>query len=206
MIIVVEGVSASGKTTWCRTHFSKTTIGELPPARDAEASLDVRSRHQFWAERNSERWRAAVTMEGATGIAVCDTDPFKLHYSWSLWRIGEVGDDEWREGLAATRRCFAAQTLGLADLILVADADLAELERRRDSDLSESGRRRRTFDLHVRLTQPLREWYEAVERLEPGRVRWELSPDGGLAPLPDRRASRSGTGQFDALIAQLPQR
>jgi hypothetical protein len=31
---------------------------------------------------------AARAMERSSGIAVCDTDPLKLHYVWSLGQIG----------------------------------------------------------------------------------------------------------------------
>lgn len=34
----------------------------------------------------------------------------------------------------------------------------------------DSTRRRRHFDLHARLVDPLAEWYAAVDRLDPGRV------------------------------------
>jgi hypothetical protein len=37
---------------------------------------------------NSQRWRAARLLEHQTGLAVCASDPLKLHYSWCLSRIG----------------------------------------------------------------------------------------------------------------------
>ena len=67
-------------------------------------------------------------------------------------------------------------------------------------------RRRRNFDLHVQLVSRLRDWYHAVEQLDPRRVRWELPatgiPDTTLGPRDD--GTRTNT--FDALISQLPAR
>jgi hypothetical protein len=77
----------------------------------------------------------------------------------------------------------------------------AELRRRRDGDAT---RARRNFELHVRLAGPLREWYQAVERVAPGRVRWGL-PDGGLPP--DTllgRPDRCDPALFDAVVGALP--
>lgn len=35
MLIVVEGISASGKTTWCRKHAADFTVAETGPRDDA---------------------------------------------------------------------------------------------------------------------------------------------------------------------------
>ncbi|HEY1985895.1 MAG TPA: hypothetical protein VGG85_10815, partial [Terracidiphilus sp.] len=43
---------------------------------------------RFWVEQGARRSMAARAMERSSGIAVCDTDPLKLHYVWSLGQIG----------------------------------------------------------------------------------------------------------------------
>lgn len=206
MIIVVEGVSGAGKTTWCGAHHSRQTVSELPPTSDVETGLDEQSRQQFWLARNQERWRRATDLEARTGLAVCDTDPFKLHYTWGLWRIGRASASSWEIAAVAARTAFHQGALGLADLVLVSDVDESDLRLRRTSDSEISGRRRRKFDLHVLLRDPLREWYEAVERVSPGRVRWTLPSDGDFSPAPSPRSPRSGDALFDALVAELPMR
>jgi len=153
---------------------------------------------------NCGRWRQALAAAKSQGFAVCDTDPFKLHYTWSLWRLGEVEEAEWRVAADASRRAFAQQRLGIADLLLVDVPPADELRRRREADRRETGRQRRAFALHQKLAPYLRDWYEAVERLDAGRVRWQLPQDGVLDPLPPPRHPRSGVGIFDALIAELP--
>jgi hypothetical protein len=88
----------------------------------------------------------------------------------------------------------------LADLILVTMPSREELIRRRNRDRT---RARRHFDRHLELGEALAEWYRAIERLDPGRVSWELPPDG-LPGETSRRATRSGNRLLDAVLAGLP--
>jgi GTPase SAR1 family protein len=205
VIAVVEGPSAAGKTTWCRRFFPEAMVGESPPTR-AEGQLPVSERHAIWLEMNCGRWQQALAAAKSVGFAVCDTDPFKLHYTWSLWQLGEVEEAEWELAAEENRRAFTQQRLGIADLILVDTPPAEELRRRRETDRRESGRQRNAFALHQRLAECLRDWYEAVERLDAGRVRWGLPQDGVLDPLPPIRHPRSGVEMFDALLAELPTR
>jgi hypothetical protein len=203
VIVVVEGVSAAGKTTWCRTHFPELTVGEQQAAPELERRLPANDRERFWLARNAARWHEANRLESEMGLAVCDTDPFKLHYAWSLWRIGEIAENRWRLAASLAARAFEDASLGLADLFLIADASPTELRRRREADLHGIGRSRGKFELHLLLREALHDWYDAVERLDPGRVRLELPIDGRL-PAPEPRLPRSGRSLFDALLAELP--
>ena len=204
MIVVVEGPSAAGKTTWTARHcdpavvVAETTAAEAAAAPDQRA--DPRAAAEFWARRGSARWEQAQRIEAASGVAVCDSDPFKLHYAWTLWRTGHATLDDWTCALEASRRVFDAGRLGLADLILVTIPDTTTLSRHRARDRS---RRRRNFDLHVQLAGALAEWYRAVERLDPARVIWHLPPGGLPGTLPAREP-RSGARLLDALLAGLP--
>jgi hypothetical protein len=192
MIIVVEGVSAAGKTTWCRTYFPDQTVEEQPPASEVEQRLSEIDLEGFWVARNAARWHEANRVEVETGLAICDTDPFKLHYTWSLWRIGQIPESRWRLAVSVAGRAFEDGSLGLADLFLIADASPSELRRRREADLQSIGRNRGKFELHLLLREALHDWYDAVERLDPGRVHHELPMDGRLPSNPDPRMPRSG--------------
>jgi len=106
--------------------------------------------------------------------------------------------------MAASRQLFADQRLGIADMILISIPDPAALTARRHADTT---RRRRNFDLHSQLASPLRDWYHAISRLDPDRVRWELPPTGTHdLTAHGHRSQRTGTDTFDALIDQLPAR
>ena len=98
MIVVVEGASAAGKSTWCAAHARGLTVPELRlPDPRAAFGLDEGQAAMFWSHANAARWRLALDMEAQNGTAVCDTDPFKLHYVWCLWRIGEGSRERFLE-------------------------------------------------------------------------------------------------------------
>jgi hypothetical protein len=205
VIVVVEGPSAAGKTTWiARNRGAAPVISEdagRVRAGTACGDLPVAER---WAQVNAGRWAMAVEAERRAPIVLCDTDPFKLHYAWCLWRIGHASAGEWRAARDASRRMFAAGRLGIADVILVSIPDPDVLARRKAADPS---RTRRNFELHRQLSEPLREWYHAVGHLDPGRVCWSLPGDNiyDLFRLGTRNP-RSGTEIYDKLLSLLPQR
>ncbi|MBL7257465.1 hypothetical protein [Paractinoplanes lichenicola] len=197
MIVVVTGPSAAGKTTWCRRHCADYLIAEYAPTGAEPVDGDTTA---FWCSVNCDRWRAAVEREEASGLAVCDDDPMKLHYTWSLLRMGEASQELWEREVAANRAAIADGRLGFADLVLVSLPSGDELLARRNGDRT---RRRRNFALHARLAAPLREWYRAWEVVAPGRVLWELPPSGLPVELPAPRADRYDPAVLDALISEL---
>lgn len=90
MIVAVEGPSAAGKTTWCKRHYPNRTVWEVPPTPDApDRRVDPTGAEDYWAGQNSDRWRKALELEEKYGLAICDTDPFKLHYAWCLRQLGQ---------------------------------------------------------------------------------------------------------------------
>ncbi|GIE35589.1 hypothetical protein Ait01nite_086340 [Actinoplanes italicus] len=197
MIVTVTGPSASGKTTWCRRHFPQSTVTERRPP-DPPADPDPAAQAAFWCGTYERRWSEALDLEQRTGLAVCDDDPMKLHYVWSLYRIGEASLDAWRAEVAAVRDAVAGGSLGFADLVLVSLPSPAELRRRRAADTT---RGRRNFELHLRLAGPLREWYSALATVSPGRVHW-VPPSDGLPPEPLRpRPDRYSPALLDAVVA-----
>ena len=199
MIIVVEGISASGKTTWCTAHGKDAVIAENTVLHGIpDRATKPREAAAFWAERNVDRWRAALAMERIWSLALCDTDPLKLHYIWCLWRIGEAAERDWRLELEATRATLAAGRIGFADHYLVGEVE-PELARARAA--SDPMRRRRNFELHVRLQPALLAWYRALDDALPGRVRFGLP-----ARMPERVLAhgRYDVAAFDRLIDALP--
>ena len=200
MIVAVEGPSAAGKTTWCRAHTADfvpeyVATGAEPDGSDPVAQAD------YWADVNCGRWGQAVELERRTGVAVCDGDPLKLHYSWCLAVVGASPWDRFHRELLRSRAAFATGDLGLVDLVVVSTASEQELRRHRAAD---GTRRRRSFDLHVRLREPLLAWYTTLERLSPGRVLWTLPQDDTVLGTTTPRATRTDPTLLDALVEQLP--
>ena len=201
MIIVVEGPSGAGKTTWCRTHAGANAHLEALPDHST-VPTEPQAAARFWVERNVARWEEVLAREARDGLVVVDTDPFKLHFVWTLFRAGQVNEVEWTMQRDAARDAFASGRYALADVFLVSDVDIASLRARREADPS---RTRRNFERHVLLRDALLRWYGAIDRLEPGRVVFGL-PAGGIAPelvAKGKRARRSGPELFDELMKQL---
>lgn len=199
MILVVEGVSASGKSSWCAAHSPHHTIAENGRLQGVPDRVDdPLGAASFWAERNVDRWRAALAMESASSYAVCDTDPLKLHYIWCLWRIGEAAERDWLLELAATRQTVAKGRIGFADRYFVGSI---EPEVARARGLADETRRRRNFDLHVRLQSPLLAWYSALDSALPGRVQIGFP---STMPTVVSHDDRYDVFAFDAMIEALP--
>jgi len=202
VIIVVEGPSGAGKTTWCRTHGDANALLEQLPDH-ATVPTEPQAAARFWVERNVARWEEVLAREARDGLVVVDTDPFKLHFVWTLFRTGQVSEVEWTMQRDAARDAFATGRYALADLVLVSNVDDATLRTRRESDPS---RTRRNFERHVLLRDSLLRWYSAIDRLEPGgRVVFGL-PAAGITPdllAKGKRARRSGPELFDRLMSEL---
>ena len=201
MIIVVEGASASGKSTWCAKYAAECTIPESAvTAGGPDRKAHPREAAAYWIDRNAERWAAALALEATAGVSVCDTDPMKLHYAWSLFVLGEIDTTAFSYEREATRAAVSAGRLGFADLVLVNEVAPPELRRRRDLD---GTRPRRQFDLHVRLVEPLKYWYSTLAELSPGRVTFGLPAE--LPSLGSRgtRGQRSDLSLFDRLLGSL---
>jgi len=201
VIIVVEGPSGAGKTTWCRTHAGANALLEALPDH-ATVPTDPDAAARFWVERNVARWEQVLEREMRDGLVVVDTDPFKLHFVWTLFKNGEVTEVEWAVQRDVARDAFAASRYALADVFLVSNVDDATLRARRENDPS---RTRRNFERHVRLRDSLLRWYRAIDRLEPGRVVFGLPLDGITPGLlaKGKRATRSGPELFDHLMREL---
>ncbi|MFI5758572.1 hypothetical protein [Streptomyces sp. NPDC051569] len=185
MILVVEGPGAVGRTTYCRAFPRTRVVEELGADIRPAAGLSLEETCRFWVERNEDRWSRAVHAEGTTGMAVCDTDPLKLHHSWSLARTGLLPPNVFRTQLRHTRAAMADGRLGMADLVACRIPTPEALRRQRDGDRT---RGRRDVEVDIRLAGALREWYEALDVLAPGRVRWDWPASGDAvlhtAPCP----------------------
>ena len=200
MIIVVEGLSAAGKTTWCREHAGRYLIKESYPEKRPDKQSGPGEAARLWTDWNAKRWADAVSMEENQGIAVCDTDPLKLHFMWAMWQIGEAPESHWNAQMKFTRQAIKDRRLGFADCYLFKAIDPAIAQEQRDRD---SARPRPNFDLHLRLHGSLIRWYETLEKLFPESFVWQL-PETGIPVDVPLNADRHDLGHFDRLIDMLP--
>lgn len=199
MILVVEGISASGKTTWCATHGGQQVIPEHGRFENVPDRIkEPVGTAAFWAERNVERWQKALAMEDVSSCALCDSDPLKLHYIWCLWQIGEASERDWQYELDATRETIAQGRIGFADCYIVGRIDPQLARERAKADTT---RRRSGFELHVRLQQALLTWYSAIDEVLPGRVRFGFP---AAMPTLENLDGRYDIAAFDQMIELLP--
>ncbi|MFF2082539.1 hypothetical protein ACFVVM_02130 [Nocardia sp. NPDC058176] len=200
MIVAVEGPSAAGKTTWCRSAGLGFVAEYAPTGAEPDGSDPV-GQAAYWAGVNSRRWARALELEDATGVAVCDSDPLKLHYSWCLAAVGAAPLSRFEHELDAVRSAFAQRCLGFPDVVLLSIPDPPQLIAQR---LGDPTRRRRHFDLHARLSEPLAEWYAALERLDSGRVIDGFPSALDLETLAPPRPDRYDLDRLDSLVDELP--
>lgn len=201
MIVVVEGPSGAGKTTWTAKHGGRHALLETLPDH-AVVPIEEVEAARFWVRRNVARWQEAIDRERRDGLVVVDTDPLKLHFSWSLYEVGYASRHEWELARDTARDAIAAARYGFADLAFVADVDEVTLRARRDADTT---RTRHNFERHVRLRDTTLRWYRAIAQLDHRRVVFGLPDDGlraehlALGARPDRY----DVALFDQLVTRL---
>jgi hypothetical protein len=197
MILVVEGPSAAGKTTYCRQLDASQVVPERAPGTSPPNGASPDEVSRFWTNVNVLRWADAVRVARQTGLCVCDTDPLKLHYSWCIARAGLGPASDFHSMRRHTRRAIADGRLGLADQIACAIPTVQTLRTQRATDQT---RTRRNFDRHLRLSGPLREWYQTLDIIDPGRVVWHWPSQ----PVILCSRERYDLAVFDSWMRKLP--
>ena len=149
MIVVIEGPSAVGKTTWCRTHFPGGFLEEaLSDIAAPDLYSDSNEVARFWVDFALQNWQRALVLESEKGIAICDGDPFHLYFSWALWKTGALDGKLFALESELYRKAIEEKRLGFADYILWLDAPLAELRLRARADTT---RRRKRNEIYLAL-------------------------------------------------------
>ena len=168
MIVAIEGPSASGKTTWCRTHAPNNSVLEAPeniPAPDLFA--DPAQAARFWVNHAADQWAQALKLEREYGVAFCDGDPFHLYFAWALWKAGAMAEDLFAVESELYRAAFRDRQVGFADHVLWIEVSQEELRQRARAD---STRRRKRHELYLSLTPWMKTWFQQREQLLPGSV------------------------------------
>ena len=208
MIVVVEGISAAGKTTFARQFGDGLWLPEIEAkgARpDADDPLEDHAR--FWSNHNAFRFGLAQELEAKHGFVICDTDPMKIHYSWCMERAGFHWPDKFKTAAPFVRNAIAERRLGFADMYLVKQIDP---ETALAQKMGDTTRRRGNFEQHLALQPHLIGWFSALSQVLPGRVRWGF-PDSDVllrslkAKAPEDNPRRFDVSVFDELVRRLPE-
>ncbi|WP_209346931.1 hypothetical protein [Pontixanthobacter sp. CEM42] len=207
MIIVVEGISAAGKTTYSRQFGDEHWLPELPVKDERpDAGAPTEDHTRFWAEHNIMRFQKALEIERQHGFAICDTDPMKIHYPWCIERAGFDWPDKFAIARHAVRQALADRRIGFADRYFVKNIDPAVARAQKEGDAT---RRRGNFEQHLALQPHLMDWFTALSKTLPDRVEFAF-PDHQtvLSQLknktPETNPRRFDVSVFDALEEHLP--
>ncbi|MEM9468338.1 MAG: hypothetical protein AAGA90_23420 [Actinomycetota bacterium] len=188
MIVVLEGISAAGKTTHAAGFGADHVVSEFPEVGVPPGPDDPADAHaEYWLEHNIRRFRSALEVEAAHGYAICDTDPFKAPYDWCRAEAGFASPDVFRCAVPRAREAIAGGRLGFADRYYVKPIESEVARAQRDGDATRS---RRNFEMHLALQPHLLRWYAAVEVVLPGRVEFAF-PDHDTVLHRIERAPRS---------------
>lgn len=200
MIVAIEGASAAGKTTWCRSHFPDH-VGETPQSIAAPSLLvDPELVASFWVCHAMDNWTNALEIEQRYGFAVCDGDPLHLYFSWALWRAGTMSSTLFEYESELYRKAITNCHIGFVDYVLWIEVPEDELRRRAQSDKS---RQRKRHETYLGLVPLMKSWFAAREKVLPGTV--NALYDGMLVEElpPLSRSKRYETGVLDHMLAGI---
>ncbi|MEP1422891.1 MAG: hypothetical protein ABJK59_14075 [Erythrobacter sp.] len=149
----------------------------------------------------------ALEIEREHGVAVCDTDPMKIHFSWCMERAGFHWPDKFAHAQGFVRDAIAKGRLGFADLYLVKRIEPSVARAQKEGDAT---RRRGNFEQHLALQPHLIAWFTVMSDVLPGKVRWEFPEREALlaelkSKTPEEAPRRFDVSIFDALLKGLPQ-
>ena len=165
-IICLEGASAVGKTTtatWFKASGGVFIVPEVNLLFEKREDASA----EWYFERQVERWQIAREQNAIQRLVILDGDPFQpLWYSWAYHFLGWQSLD-FMEQFYQPR--IQNKTLDFPDRYFIFNASEAELRKRRDGDAT---RQRRGFETHLRMIEPQRRYFRAMQKISPHRVRF----------------------------------
>ena len=207
MIVVIEGISAAGKTTFAR-QFGRHWIPEFPEQGEAPRLSDpAEVQASYWVEHNVRRFQAALEAEAEHGFAVCDTEPWKSHFDWSMARAGFRTMDVFEAAIPIVSEAILGRRLGFGGRYYV--KPIAPLTARAQKD-GDTTRTRRNFEMHLALQPHLLEWFDVLSEVLPDRVFFgfpdyeELHAELSVTVRADADSRRFDVSVLSELVQRLP--
>ena len=163
-VICFEGASAVGKTTTSNAlkdggdSFVVPEVNQLFGRSDDEPV-------EWYFERQIDRWQFALEASKNYRLVVLDGDPFQpLWYNWAYDFVGWQKLDFMERFY---RSAIEAGLIAFPQRYFIFGTSETELRRRRASDAT---RQRRAFEIHLKMIEPQRRYFEAMQALSPGRI------------------------------------
>ena len=199
MILVVEGPSAAGKSTWVARWPARFVVPETGRVQPRGCRRFTTCSLELHADLNCARWSLAIAVRAGDGHRRLRRRPAQapLRLLPRANRKGLV--EQFRAGAEATRSAIAGELLGIADVILCCVPDAATLDRHRRAD---AARARRNFAAPPRIRACSRRLVPHARRPRP----W--SGDVGVPGRPARTRDSSplrsaALRRMDAVTARV---
>ena len=163
-IICLEGASAVGKTTTAENLKAKYNAFVVPEVNLLFERPEGESA-EWYFERQIERFEIARKQSETHRLVILDGDPFQpLWYNWTYNFDG-------RQKLDFIERFYQSkiqnEMIDFPDLYFIFSANEKELRWRKDNDPS---RRRSGFERHLKIIEPQRRYFRAMQNFSPNRV------------------------------------
>jgi exonuclease V gamma subunit len=195
-IICFEGASAVGKTTTAKALEEMYGAFVVPEVNQ----LFVRPENEpveWYFERQVERWRIALENSPVYELVVLDGDPFQpLWYNWAYDFIG------WQK-LDFMKRFYQSmmenEMIAFPQRYFIFSTTETELRKRRASD---ARRQRRHFEIHLKIIEPMRRYFEAMRAFAPDRILFleaetvKSNSDFIRWRVPDRNSHQRSESEF----------
>ncbi|MBD1842622.1 hypothetical protein H6F89_04190 [Cyanobacteria bacterium FACHB-63] len=163
-ILCFEGPSAVGKTTTAQSLKAAHGAFVIPEVNQLFGKPEVASA-EWYFERQVDRWLIAIAHNSSHNLVILDGDPFQpLWYNWAYdfvngQRLGFLNQ--------FYRPRVETKTIGFPDRYIVFSAREDELRNRK---LRDTTRQRGGFEQHLKMIQPQRRYFQAMQTLMPDRV------------------------------------
>lgn len=155
-IICLEGASGIGKSTaadFMEKEYGYVRIPEVNElfVRSSSESVD------WYFEMQVKRYELAIKESQSGKVAILDGD--HLQPVWYNWIFEDLNFQAVNEVLDFYSKAFLQGRLAFPDAYVLLHLGVDELRTRKEIDKS---RKRSNFDMHLRLIEPQREYFESL--------------------------------------------
>jgi deoxyadenosine/deoxycytidine kinase len=155
-IICLEGASGIGKSTaadFMEKEYGYVRIPEVNELFERSSSESV----DWYFEMQVKRWELAKKESQSGKVAILDGD--HLQPVWYNWIFDDLNFQPVNEVLDFYSKAFLQGKLDFPDAYVLLHIGVDELRIRKENDKS---RKRSNFDMHLRLIEPQREYFESL--------------------------------------------
>jgi deoxyadenosine/deoxycytidine kinase len=198
-IICLEGASSIGKTTTCRQLTEQVNTYVVPEVNFLFQRPNPEPEN-WYLDRQVERWTIAQEKQKSYDIVLLDGDMFQpIWYNW-------IYKDQLPQSLPFLKTFYINKMkqgrIGFPDAYIHLSIHTQELRKRKENDLT---RKRGNFEKHLRLIEPLQQYFHTMNTLSPNLVHFvdAVSVGKNIKHILDICSSLKNNRQDDNPVALL---